>query len=133
MSLVLFFICVIALVVDDKHKATKINRKVSAMNARGEFLPQNYSKFNAFWDAAADDWIHDRKMFPKEYWAYFERNEKAKNAYIEGLVGQQEMKEGLKPVLHNATYNKDTFDPFGVFDSYKEKIKEYNETGKLYF
>jgi len=80
MSLVLFFICIVALVIDDKHKTVKINQKVSAMNARGEFLPQDYNKFYTLWNDATNDWIHERKMFPKEYWAYFERNENAKNA-----------------------------------------------------
>ena len=131
MSLVLFFICIVALVIDDKHKTVKINQKVSAMNARGEFLPQDYSKFYTLWNDATNDWIHERKMFPREYWAYFERNENAKNAYIEGLVGQQEIKEGVKPILHGGIYDKNTFNPFGMFESYKDKIKKYNETGRL--
>lgn len=93
----------------------------------------DFNKFHMLWSDAADDWAHDRKMFPKEYWAYLERNEKARNAYIEGLVGKQEMELGLKPVLCSPYYNKDTFDPFGMFNSYKEKIKIFNETGRLYF
>ena len=133
MSLVLFFICVIALVIEDKRKTSKINQKAFVMTARGEFLTQDYNKFYTLWNDASEDWIHGRKMFPKEYWAYFERNEKAKNAYIEGLVGQQEMKEGLKPILHDAIYNKNTFNPFGMFEIYKDKIKEYNETGRLQY
>lgn len=133
MPLVLFFICIIALEVQDKRKTNKINRKVSAMNARGEFLNKNYQLFNRSWQDAEDDWRHDRKMFPKEYQAYLERNPEAKKSYIEGLVGEQETKAGNKPVLSPAYYDKNTFNPFGKFDSYKDKIEEYNETWKLYF
>jgi len=132
MSLVLFLVCLVALWVDDSHKTAKANGKVSSMIARGEFLNKNYQFFNHAWQDAEDDWRHDRKMFPKEYQAYLERNPEAKKSYIEGLVGELETKAGNKPVLSPAYYDKNTFDPFRKFDLYKEKIKEYNETGKLY-
>lgn len=133
MQLVLFLICMVALWVDDSHKTAKANRKVSAMSARGEFLNKNYQFFNRAWQDAEDDWRHDRKMFPKEYQAYLERNPEAKKSYIEGIVGEQETKAGCKPVICPAQYDKSSFNPFRKFNSYKDKINEYNKTGKLYY
>lgn len=134
MQLILFLVCLVALWVDDSHKAAKANRKISEMSARGEFLNKNYQFFNRAWQDVEDDWQHVRKMFPKEYQAYLERNPEAKKSYIEGIVGEQETKAGNKPVLSPAYYDKNKFDPFGNFNSsYKEKIDEYNGSGKLYF
>jgi hypothetical protein len=133
MSLILFFVCLILLWIDDSRKKAHANKKISEMSARGEFLNKNYQLFNKAWQDAEDDWQHDRKLFPKEYQAYLERNPEAKKSYIEGLVGEQEKKAGNKPVLSPAYYDKNTFNPFGNFNTYKDKIKEYNETGKLYF
>ena len=131
MSLVLFFVCIVALVVDDKRKTAKANKKVAEMAARGEFISKNYQFFNRAWQDAEDDWRHDRKMFPKEYQSYLEHNPEAKKSYIEGIVGDQETKAGYKPVLCPPTYDKNTFDPFRQFDQYKDKAVEYNETGRL--
>jgi len=131
MSLVLFFVCIVALVIDDKRKTAKVNKKVAEMTARGEFISKNYQFFNKAWQDAEDDWRNDRKMFPKEYQAYLERNPEAKKSYIEGLVGEQETKAGYKPVLCPSQYDKNTFDPFKQFDKYKEKADEYNGTGRL--
>lgn len=133
MVLVGFIAVMFILWLDDRRKAAKVNKKVSEMTARGEFINKNYQFFNKAWQDAEDDWQHDRKMFPKEYCAYLERNPEAKKSYIEGIVGEQETKAGYKPVLCPLQYDKSTFDPFKQFDRYKEKVKEYNETGRLYY
>ena len=133
MVLVELLAVIFVLWLADRRKTAKANKKVAEMPARGEFIAKNYSFFNKAWQDASYDWSGERKMFPKEYWAYFERNDKARAAYIEGLVGQQEMNSGYKPVLCDPYYNKYTFDPFGVFESYKEKIKIFYETGKFYY
>ena len=131
MPLVLFLVCLVALLIEDKRKTAKVNKKVAEMTARGEFIAKNYNFFNKAWQDAEDDWRHDRKMFPKEYQAYLERNPEAKKSYIEGLVGEQETKAGYKPVLCPPMYDKNTFDSFRQFDQYKEKAEEYTETGRL--
>ena len=133
MYLILFCICMVVLFADDKRKTCIANQKVSEMDARGEFLHKDYSRFRQIWSDVDNDWANDRKLFPKEYWAYFDYHKDAKTAYVQGLVGQQEMKEGLKPVLCPPYYNKNTFNPFGAFDEYRKKIKEYNETGKTQY
>lgn len=134
MALVGLILIILYLILDDKYKTYKSNKKINAMISRGEFRSQNYQLFNKAWQDAENDWQHDRKMFPKESCAYLEKNPEAKKAYIEGLVGEKETKAGCKPVLCSAQYDKNTFDPFRKFNSsYKDKIKEYNETGKMQY
>lgn len=133
MALVGAIFIFLILFLNDKSKTVKANKKVAEMDARGEFDPQDYNKFSMLWQDAAYDWEGERKMFPKEYWAYFERNDKARQAYIQGLVGKQEMEAGRKPIL-SGYYDKHTYNPFGMFNSqYAEKIKIFNETGRMYF
>ena len=128
------FIAVIFVILFlEKRKTNNVNKKVAEMTARGEFDPKDYNLFNKLWQDAFYDWQHDRKLFPKEYWSYFERNEKARDKYIVGIVSKQEMETGHKPVLCDPYYNRDTFNPFGYFKPYEEKIRIYNETGKMYY
>ena len=122
---------IVCLILNDRHKTAQANKKINAMIARGEFRNQNYQLFNKAWQDAEYDWQHDRKMFPEEYRAYLERNPEAKKSYIVGLVGEQETKAGCKPVLCPPSYDKNTFDPFRQFGGYKDKIKTFNETGRL--
>jgi len=122
---------IVCLILNDRYKAAQATKKINAMIARGEFLNKNYKLFDKAWQDAEYDWQHERKMFPKDCCAYLERNPEAKKSYIAGLVGEQEAKAGCKPVLSPAYYDKNTFDPFGKFNTYKDKIAQYNETGRL--
>lgn len=116
----------------EKRKNNNSNKKIAEMKARGEFDSKNYQFFERAWQDASYDWLNERKLYPKEYWSYLERNPEALKIYKSGIVGKQEMEAGYKPVLCNPYYDKHTFDPFQSFNAYKEKIRIYNETGKFY-
>lgn len=78
------------------------------------------------------DWKGERKVFPKEYHAYFEKNQEARFVYEIALAQKQEEAEGFKP-YPVFTYNRYTFNPFSHFHyRYDEKIKIFNEKGIYY-
>lgn len=71
------------------------------------------------------------KYAPEEYREYFKHNSDARMAYVEGLVSQEEIKQGRKPSYCIGTYNKYTFDPFTKFKTlYANDYENYkNKTG----
>lgn len=73
-------------------------------------------------------------MFPEGYIRYLTVNCVALEHYIKCLVSKKEADSGLKPMFYFGQFNKSTHKPFeGFEDRYAKKIKEYNETGVLYY
>lgn len=133
MALVELIVIIVVLFLIEQSRTAKSNKKVNEMVKNGAFLEQSWPRFHMIYSDMYDDWNGERKLYPKEYWTYMERNNKAVGAYAGALASQQEIKEGRRPSLCIGTYNKNTYDPFGMFNSqYTEKIKIFNETGKFY-
>jgi len=119
---------------DSIKKDYTMKQKCKTMHDQGAFRPTDYQRFHMIHSDMFNDWyLGERKFYPKEYEAYFERNDKARADYTGCLTSQQEAKEGLRPVLA-MTFNRFTYDPFeGFHYNYDNYIKIFNETGRLYF
>lgn len=113
----------------------KVKRNVERMEAQGAFLPRDYQRDNILFQEYLQNWVYDGgTLIPKEYHEYFHQNPKAVAIYCIALAQEQQIKEGLSPTMCPGTYNKFTYDPFRTFKSnYEEKIKLYEETGRVYF
>ena len=102
------------------------------LREQGAFLPVDFverdklfTKYNL--NIACDD----GRYAPEKYRKYFKHQANARMAYVEGLVSQEEIKQGRKPSFYIGTYNKYTFDPFAKFKAlYTKDFEDYkNGTG----
>lgn len=113
--------------------SSKRSRMTANALARGAYRPSN-DKFDMYVQDAYDDWKSEKKLFPKEYRKYLARNPDARREYMFALVSKREVDEGYYPTCIVGTFDCSTFDPFAGFNHrYLEKIKIFNETGKLYY
>lgn len=133
MSLIGFIVVAIIVLLIDGSKTAKAHKKTAEMKENGAFLPASDLRFSEIYQDMCRDWNEDRKLYPKEYWGYLERNDEARNEYSAGLTCQQEIKEGYQPTLCIGTYNKHTYDPFSFFRPYEKYIDIFNKTGKMYY
>lgn len=124
---------VLYLFLKDTDSKNKMRKKYKAMVERGEFIKTNPQRFREILLDFNMDWHKTRSLVPKEYIRYFEINNQAKNDYFLARAQEQEIKEGYKPYLVVGSYDKNTYDPYRHFNAvYKNKIAQYNETGKIY-
>lgn len=117
--------------IDSLKTQYQTQKKTEELKDKGAFLP---FPSGAHHDIVFDNYYNDftsgeRKHFPRQYWAYMERNKDAVAWYAQGLAWQHEINEGYRP--HGIIdYNRYTFEPFGMFHArYDEKIEELNRNG----
>lgn len=120
--------------IDSVNKNAQSKKKCEQLRNQGAFLKRDYQRNDMLFQDYWMDWFAGEGEFvPKEYHAYFHRNPEAAKEYIAALTSAQLIREGLAPIYCIGLYNKNTYDAFGRFNSlYREKIKIFNETGKLY-
>ena len=116
-------------------ESAESKKKCAQLVDQGAFWKRDYERNNILFHDYYMDWFAGEGEFvPKEYHDYFRRNKEAAIMHTKALTSAQLIKEGLSPIWCGGLYNKYTFEPFGAFNHlYKDKIKIFNETGKLYF
>lgn len=99
---------------------------------QGAFLPIDFAERDKlFTEYNINIACSDGRYAPEKYRTYFKHAHNARMAYVEGLVSQEEIKQGRKPSFCIGTYNKYTFDPFAKFNAlYAKDFEDYeNRTG----
>ena len=119
--------------IDSAVTSYKTKKRADEYRDKGGFLqfpPYHYHMM--LMDDYERDWNGERTKFPKEYHAYFEKNQNARFVYEIALAYQQEAREEYKP-YGVYTYDRYKFDPFSRFHyMYDDKIKIFNEEGIYY-
>ena len=107
--------------------------KVDEIGRRGIFDPMSEQVHVRFSYDFFRDWEGERKLVPREYVAYLERNRKALNCYANSWISEQEFNAGYRPFHSSFAYDKRNFKPYAVFENqYLWRIKELNENGLYY-
>ena len=75
--------------------------KVDEIGRRGIFDPMSEQVHVRFSYDFFRDWEGERKLVPREYVAYLERNRKALNCYANSWISEQEFNAGYRP-FHRA-------------------------------
>lgn len=120
------------LIVNMCKNSTK-RENCAKLKDQGAFLPVDFvERDKLFTEYNLNIACSDGRYAPEKYRKYFKCEDNARMAYVEGLVSQEEIRQGRKPSFCIGAYNKYTFDPFAKFNTlYAKDFEDYqNRTGK---
>lgn len=112
-----------------------IARNTNIALAKGHFDRMDCATHNRIYQDYLDDWKGERKKFSENDIPYLEKNRTALTKYIMSQTWMEEKRRGLLPYgIAVVVYDKRTFNPIADFyKMYGEKIKIFNETGRVYY